>query len=61
MEDAFTSNIHARMFRRDGSLWLEDLGSTNGTWVNGDRVVEPTRLSRGDLFQVGATVFEVSR
>jgi FHA domain len=61
VEDAFTSNIHARMFRRDGSLWLEDLGSTNGTWVNGERVAEPTRLSRGDLLQVGGTVFEVSR
>jgi FHA domain len=61
VQDAFTSNIHARMFRRDGSLWLEDLGSTNGTWVNGERVGEPKRLSRGDLLQVGGTVFEVSR
>lgn len=61
VEDAYTSNIHARLFRRDGSLWLEDLGSTNGTWVNGGRVMEPARLSRGDLLQVGGTVFEVTR
>jgi len=61
VEDAFTSNIHARLFRRDGSLWLEDLGSTNGTWVNGSRVADPMRLSRGDLLQVGGTVFEVTR
>jgi hypothetical protein len=61
VEDAYTSNIHARLFRRDGALWLEDLGSTNGTWVNGERVDEARRLGRGDLLQVGSTVFEVSR
>jgi len=61
VEDSYTSNIHARLFRREGALWLEDLGSTNGTWVNGERVAEPIKLSRGDLLQVGATVFEVSR
>jgi hypothetical protein len=61
VEDAYTSNIHARLYRRDGSLWLEDLGSTNGTWVNGERVDGSTRLSRGDVLQVGATVFEVTR
>jgi hypothetical protein len=61
VDDAFTSNIHARLFRRDGSLWLEDLGSTNGTWVNGERLDAATRLTRGDVLQVGATVFEVTR
>jgi hypothetical protein len=61
VEDAYTSNIHARLFRRDGSLWLEDLGSTNGTWVNGERVETARRLGRGDLLQVGSTVFEVTR
>jgi pSer/pThr/pTyr-binding forkhead associated (FHA) protein len=61
VEDAYTSNIHARLFRRDRSMWIEDLGSTNGTWVNGERVVDAIRLSRGDLLQVGGTVFEVTR
>jgi FHA domain len=61
VEDAYTSNIHARMFRRDGELWVEDLGSTNGTWVNGERIATPARLGRGDLVQVGGTVFEVTR
>lgn len=61
VEDAYTSNLHARLFRRDGSLWLEDLGSTNGTWVNGELVAEPMKLGRGDLLQVGGTVFEVTR
>lgn len=61
VEDAYTSNIHARLFRRDGTLWVEDLGSTNGTWVNAERVEQPMKLSRGDLLQVGGTVFEVAR
>jgi pSer/pThr/pTyr-binding forkhead associated (FHA) protein len=61
VEDAYTSNIHARLFRRDRSMWVEDLGSTNGTWINGERVVDAKRLSRGDLLQVGGTVFEVTR
>jgi hypothetical protein len=61
VDDAYTSNIHARLFRRDGSLWAEDLGSTNGTWLNGERLDGTTRLSRGDVLQVGATVFEVTR
>lgn len=61
VEDAYTSNIHARLFRRDGTLWVEDLGSTNGTWVNAGRVEQPMQLGRGDLLQVGGTVFEVTR
>ncbi|MDA8070499.1 MAG: FHA domain-containing protein [Actinomycetota bacterium] len=61
VDDAFTSSLHARLYRRDGTLWVEDLGSTNGTWVNAQRVVAPVKLGRGDLIQVGGTVFEVQR
>lgn len=61
IEDSFTSNIHARLFRRDNALWVEDLGSTNGTWVNAERVEAPVRLGRGDVLQVGGTVLEVAR
>ena len=61
VEDAYTSNLHARVFRRDGTVWVEDLGSTNGTWVNAERIEAPTRLGRGDLLQVGGTVFEMAR
>lgn len=61
VDDAYTSSLHARIFRRDGALYVEDLGSTNGTWVNAQRVTTPTRLGRGDLLQVGGTVFEVHR
>ena len=44
--DTYTSNLHARLFRLDGDLWVEDLGSTNGTWVNTVRIGERTSLER---------------
>jgi hypothetical protein len=59
--DTFASNLHARLFRLDGDVWVEDLGSTNGTWVNTERIRERTRIEKGDLLQVGGTVFEVGR
>jgi hypothetical protein len=59
--DSYASNIHARLFRLDGDLWVEDLGSTNGSWVNTVRIEERTKLEKGDLLQVGGTVFEVGR
>ena len=59
--DTYSSNLHARLFRLDGDLWAEDLGSTNGTWVNTIRISERTRLEKGDLLQVGGTVFEVGK
>jgi hypothetical protein len=59
--DSYASNLHARLFRLDGDLWAEDLGSTNGTWVNTVRIDERTKLQKGDLLQVGGTVFEVGR
>ncbi len=61
VDDAYTSNIHARLYRRGGQLWVEDLGSTNGTWVNAERIDGPLHLGKGDLLQVGGTVFEVQR
>ena len=59
VEDSFTSNLHARLYRQDSSLWVEDLDSTNGTWVESQRIGGPVRLGRGDLLQVGGTVFEI--
>ena len=45
--DTFVSQVHARAFERDGTLWVEDLGSRNGTFVNGEQVHEPTRVAQG--------------
>ena len=59
--DTFVSQVHARAFDRDGKLWVEDLGSTNGTYVNGKQVSETVMLRRGDRVQVGETVLEADR
>jgi len=60
-EDTFASQLHARVFRRDRRMWLEDLGSTNGTYLNGQVVSAPVALRRGDRVQVGRTVLEVTK
>ena len=59
-DDTFASTIHARVFEQDGSIYVEDLGSTNGTYVNGMRLAAPVLLRPGDQLQVGATVMEAS-
>jgi pSer/pThr/pTyr-binding forkhead associated (FHA) protein len=57
-DDTFASQMHARVIRRDGSIWLEDLGSTNGTHINGARLGAPVQLVVGDRVQIGSTIFE---
>jgi pSer/pThr/pTyr-binding forkhead associated (FHA) protein len=58
-EDAFASDQHARFDTAGGRLYVQDLGSTNGTTLNGERVTERTVLSRGDVIRIGATIMEV--
>jgi hypothetical protein len=60
-DDGFVSTVHARVFQRGDEVLVEDLGSRNGTFVNGERAVAPTRLRRGDRVQFGQTVAEVTR
>ncbi|MEP7048316.1 MAG: FHA domain-containing protein [Ilumatobacteraceae bacterium] len=57
-DDGFVSQLHARVFRDAGSTMIEDLGSTNGTYLNGKRLTVPERVSKGDRVQIGNTVFE---
>ena len=57
--DEFASAEHARFESRRDGLWVEDVGSTNGTFVNGARVTTPRRLSKGDVVRVGQTDFRV--
>jgi pSer/pThr/pTyr-binding forkhead associated (FHA) protein len=57
-DDTFVSQLHARVFERSGQVYVEDLGSTNGTYVNGHRVSAPTPMHRGDSLQVGSTILE---
>ncbi len=59
LDDPYASEFHMRLVMRDGQIVLHDLGSTNGTYVNGRRVTVPTPLSKGDAVQVGKTIMEV--
>lgn len=61
VEDTYVSQLHARVFRRDIQVLLEDLGSTNGTFCNGKKVGGPVALRKGDKIQVGRTVLEAVR
>lgn len=60
-DDSYVSQLHARLFRRDGSLFIEDLGSTNGTFLNRKKLTGPVSLRRGDRIQIGRTVLEVTK
>jgi FHA domain-containing protein len=60
-DDSYVSQLHARLYQRNGESYVEDLGSTNGTYVNGERIDAPARLRRGDQVQFGQTVAEVVR
>jgi hypothetical protein len=59
VEDTYVSQLHARVFTRDGQLFVEDLGSTNGTYLNRAKVSGPMVMQKGDRLQVGNTVLEV--
>ncbi|HKX19155.1 MAG TPA: FHA domain-containing protein [bacterium] len=52
----YVSAHHARLFERDGRVWVEDLGSTNGTLLNGRRVRRPAAMRAGDRLRIGDTV-----
>ena len=51
--DPSVSSRHARLHFEQGQWWLTDLGSTNGTWLNGARVAEPMSIESGDVVQFG--------
>jgi pSer/pThr/pTyr-binding forkhead associated (FHA) protein len=53
--DGFASATHARFEPRADGIWIEDVGSTNGTFVNGIKLSEPRKLTPGDVVRVGET------
>lgn len=57
--DARVSARHSQLLREEGSLWLEDLGSRNGTWLGGRRIAGRLPIGPGTEFQVGTTWLEV--
>ncbi|MDQ3619219.1 MAG: FHA domain-containing protein [Actinomycetota bacterium] len=61
LDDTYVSQMHARIYPRDGTVMLEDLGSTNGTYLNRRRITGTTELHRGDQVKIGKTVLELRR
>jgi FHA domain len=54
-KDEYASARHARFEPRQDGVWIQDLGSTNGTYLNGARLERPRRLTSGDIVRVGDT------
>jgi hypothetical protein len=54
-DDEYASGRHARFEPRRDGVWVEDIGSTNGTFVNGIRLTRERKLTPGDLVRVGET------
>jgi pSer/pThr/pTyr-binding forkhead associated (FHA) protein len=61
VEDDYASSRHARFFLRDGAWYVEDLGSTNGTFIGKTRLTAPTRIEIGVPVRIGRTVLELRR
>ncbi|MCP5026100.1 MAG: FHA domain-containing protein [Actinomycetia bacterium] len=59
LDDTYVSQLHARVFAREGQFWVEDLGSTNGTYLNRQQVSSAMVVRHGDHLQVGSVVLEV--
>jgi predicted component of type VI protein secretion system len=59
--DDFASARHARVEAQRDGLWVIDLGSTNGTFVNGDRLTRAQRLEPGDVIRIGESDFRYER
>jgi pSer/pThr/pTyr-binding forkhead associated (FHA) protein len=61
LDDSYVSQVHARLFAKGDSYMVEDLGSTNGTYLNRRKVTAPTELRRGDQVKIGKTVLEMRK
>ena len=53
VEDPYASSAHARIFRRGGAMYIEDMGSTNGTFINGRALERPQQLRESDTIRIG--------
>ncbi len=61
LADEVCSRKHGSFVWRESAWWLHDLGSRNGTLVNGQRISEPRALEEGDLIRIGKTTLRFTR
>lgn len=59
LDDTFISQVHSRVSLGDSGVVVEDLGSTNGTYLNRKKVTAPVVVNPGDVIQVGSTIMEM--
>ena len=57
-DDTYVSQLHARIFRTADGAFVEDLGSTNGSYLNGGRLAAAQQIGKGDRLQIGSTILE---
>ncbi len=58
VRDDRVSGRHAKLCFEEGQFWIEDLDSTNRTYVNGERITKKSPLKNEDLIKIGATIFK---
>ena len=61
LTDDYASSYHARIFPQDGQWFVEDLNSTNGTYLDRQKVTRPTPVPPGAPIRIGKTVLELRR
>lgn len=61
LDDDYASSHHVRLYPHEGTWVVEDLGSTNGTWIDRTRVTGPTVLAMGQSLRIGRTVIELRK
>ena len=61
LHDDYASTPHARIAHSGNQWYIEDLGSTNGTYVNNHRITQPTTIALGTQVRIGKTILELRK
>jgi pSer/pThr/pTyr-binding forkhead associated (FHA) protein len=59
LDDDYVSTRHARVVSGENGVYVEDMGSTNGSYVNGQRITAPTLITMSDTVRIGKTILKL--